>query len=561
MNFRPIFSVTSPNSTTGGIAGNLITVSNPYLTLANTYLTKDLNAGGTTLTVSNNQNFTSADVLLLGNIGQDTSEIVTITGAVTAGTSISLSAATVLNHSRGEAVTALMYDKAVITAATSKNGVYSTIATVILDYGSDSTTYLHANGDTSYWYKVRFFNSGRGNATSDTDAQYAGGYETTSVRYLIDQAKRAVGNTSLDDDFFMGAVNEARRTVNTEFGFGLANAWRAEFNYPVQLLAGTNYVDLPTDIDFTDTNRSILGARFSRVSTLGTSPLRYIDKRVWNSIAYQNTFSYTTADALGNGTATTLTLQSVGDFNTAGGVTISTNKPSQTTISSNYSAINLTTNTLSGLSGLTRSIGTFTVTIAAPGVFTCANHGLVEGDAICFSTTGALPTGINATTVYYVTSTSLTSSTFTVSSTKYGATITTSGSQSGTHTLYNAIPAGTQVWAFTTNAIPARYTVYKSTVNGETKNRLYFEAPIPATLQGRMIYLDYYKTMTDVRAMNDTLDEPWRDAYLDYIKFAIKRRRDDSLGTNDEDFKRFMGAVGNIIGNVYTGQGIIAITG
>lgn len=561
MNFRPIFSVTAPTNTTGGVQGNIITVSNPYLTLANSYLTKDINAGATTLTVSNNQNFTSSDVLLLGSFGQDTSEIVSITGAVTAGTSISLAAATILNHSRGETVTALAYDKVVIMGSTTKNGSYTTIATVVLDYGSNNTVYMHASGDTNYWYKVRFFNSGRGNATSDTDPQYAGGYDVTSVKYLIDQARRAVGNVTLDDDFFVGAINEARRTVNTEFGFGLANAWRAEFNYPVQLLAGNNYIDLPSNIDFNDSNRSILGARFSRVSSLGVSPLRYIDKRVWNTIAYQNTFSYTATDTLGNGTATTLTLGSVGDFNTNGGVNIGTSKPSQTVINANYSARDMTSNTLSGLSGLTRSIGTFTVTIAGPGVFTCANHGLVEGDPVCFSTTGALPTGINATTVYYVTGTSLSTSTFTVSATKYGATVTTSGAQSGTHTLFNAIPAGTQVWAFTTNAIPARYTVFKSTVNGEIKNRLYFEAPIPNTLQGRMVYLDYYKAITDVRGMDDQLDEPWRDAYLDYVKYAIKRRRDDSLGTNDEDFKRFIGAVGNIIGNVYTGQGVIAITG
>jgi hypothetical protein len=559
MNYKPIFSVTSPANTTGGIAGNIITVNNPYLTTATSYLTKDLLAAATSLTVSNTQNFTATDMILVGGFGQETAEVVTAS-AVASATALTVGALT-LNHSRGELVSALAYDKVVITAATSKNGTYSTVATIVLDYTDSTTTYMHASGDSTYWYKVRFFNTSKGIATSDTDPQLAGGYDTTSVKYLIDQARRAVGNTSLDDDFFMGAVNEARRTVNTEFGFGLANAWRAEFNYPIQLLAGTNYVDLPADIDFTDTNRSILGARFSRVSTLGTSPLRYIDKRVWNSIAYQNTFSYTTTDTLGNGTATSLTLQSVGDFNTAGGVTIATNKPAQTTINSNYSSINLTSNTISGLSGLTRSIGTFTVTIAAPGVFTCANHGLVEGDPICFTTTGALPTGINATTVYYVTATSLTTSTFTVSATKYGPVITTSGSQSGTHTLYNAIPAGTQVWAFTTNAIPARYTVYKSTVNGEVKNRLFFEAPIPATLQGRMLYLDYYKMITDVRAMNDTLDEPWRDAYLDYVKYAIKRRRDDSLGTDDEDFKRFMGAVQNIIGNVYSGQGVIAITG
>lgn len=79
------------------------------------------------------------------------------------------------------------------------------------------------------------------------------------------------------------------------------------------------------------------------------------------------------------------------------------------------------------------SLGTITVTIASPGVFTLASHGLVVGDKIYLTTTGALPTGLSANTIYYVVSTP-TSSTFTVSATEGGSAINTSGSQSGVHT-------------------------------------------------------------------------------------------------------------------------------
>jgi hypothetical protein len=47
-----------------------------------------------------------------------------------------------------------------------------------------------------------------------------------------------------------------------------------------------------------------------------------------------------------------------------------------------------------------------TISIASPTVITQANHTYVTGDAIKFSTTGALPTGINTTTTYYVLKTS-----------------------------------------------------------------------------------------------------------------------------------------------------------
>ncbi len=82
----------------------------------------------------------------------------------------------------------------------------------------------------------------------------------------------------------------------------------------------------------------------------------------------------------------------------------------------------------------------FSVTIAAPGVFTSTAHGLEVGDAIQLSTTGALPTGLVAATTYYV-KTAPTADTFTVSATSGGSAITTTGTQSGVHTL-TTVPAG-----------------------------------------------------------------------------------------------------------------------
>jgi hypothetical protein len=79
----------------------------------------------------------------------------------------------------------------------------------------------------------------------------------------------------------------------------------------------------------------------------------------------------------------------------------------------------------------TRRYEQFTVTIAAPGVFTKDNHGLLRNDRIKLFTSGALPTGLSVDTFYYVIP--LTDHTFQVSSTRAGSAITTTGSQSGAH--------------------------------------------------------------------------------------------------------------------------------
>lgn len=89
---------------------------------------------------------------------------------------------------------------------------------------------------------------------------------------------------------------------------------------------------------------------------------------------------------------------------------------------------------------LCTSKGTFTVTIATPGVFTLTGHGLATGDCVSLTTTGALPTGLSASTNYYVIYVS--ANTFRLATSYANALvptpINTTGSQSGVHSLlYN----------------------------------------------------------------------------------------------------------------------------
>lgn len=82
---------------------------------------------------------------------------------------------------------------------------------------------------------------------------------------------------------------------------------------------------------------------------------------------------------------------------------------------------------------------TCTMTIATPAVVTETGHGYGAGDKILFRTTGALPTGVTAGQVYFVSATDLTTDTFKFSATDGGAVINTSGTQSGTHTLVSVL--------------------------------------------------------------------------------------------------------------------------
>jgi hypothetical protein len=88
---------------------------------------------------------------------------------------------------------------------------------------------------------------------------------------------------------------------------------------------------------------------------------------------------------------------------------------------------------------------TVTITIAAPGVVTDTAHGLVAGNPVSFSTTGALPTGLVAGTTYYL-KTVPDANSYTLAATAGGAAITTSGTQSGVHTRTTVPSATTTTW-------------------------------------------------------------------------------------------------------------------
>jgi hypothetical protein len=83
--------------------------------------------------------------------------------------------------------------------------------------------------------------------------------------------------------------------------------------------------------------------------------------------------------------------------------------------------------------GTSVDAGAATMTIASPAVVTKTAHNLENGMAVVFSTTGALPTGVTAGTVYYVINKA--TDTLQISTTSGGTAVNTSGTQSGTHTL------------------------------------------------------------------------------------------------------------------------------
>ena len=80
-----------------------------------------------------------------------------------------------------------------------------------------------------------------------------------------------------------------------------------------------------------------------------------------------------------------------------------------------------------------------TITIANPAVITVYSHGLTVGERVQFTSSGSLPSGLTEGTSYYVSSVPNGNS-FQISTTYGGSSLTTTGSQSGVHTLHYKSP-------------------------------------------------------------------------------------------------------------------------
>ncbi len=167
----------------------------------------------------------------------------------------------------------------------------------------------------------------------------------------------------------------------------------------------------------------------------------------------------------------------------------------------------------------TPPIGTFTVTIAAPAVFSKTGHGLAAGDKVTFTTTGALPTGLTAGTTYFVISTGLAADSFRVSATDGGAVVDTTGSQSGTHSMISE--------CFLTNPnVAGTFTLHVDTINMAALDGMELRA-YQMVLTAGTPRVAYYAAFFNAQAVDDVIkiSVPISNELTDTnaLRFSIKQ--------------------------------------
>jgi hypothetical protein len=357
--------------------GNTIEIPNQLDIKATTYISSNIASGVTAVPVDNSTDFTAGSALiLLSSIGAENSEIVTSSSHTTLSF---VTLATVMSHNRGDSVSEIKYDQIVLSKSGTIDGNYNTFTTQSFFTTQQKTIINDIAGLKTDYYKVQWKNSVTGYLSEASDPISVTSYPSTSVANVIFPVLKAMGVSENDPkitvEFCLSAIDDARKFTSAKL-YGIRHAWQQQFEYPIKVLAGSNYVELPENVDFSETDQSVLACRFMIGNVLTPFNLKYIDKRSWNQIAFSVMGGTTTAEAvIGD---TTITLDSSGDFPSvsAGVAYVSTTDYDQTIMQIAYTGRDLLTNQLTGVTGITRDIPIGTKvwsrpTISQPIYYTC----------------------------------------------------------------------------------------------------------------------------------------------------------------------------------------------
>lgn len=226
----------------------IITAYNPSTdNLEKTYLASAYPAGTTSILVRNNQGFANTNLIMIGEMGREKTEIVAITGAVTLGTAITIGA-TKYPHSADDPVYLLKYDQIKFyRSTTGSGGSYSILATVAMDVDNAerATLYDDVAGLTTYYYKVTFYNSVGAIESGFSDPMAGTGYSRLQIGSLVNEFLTEVDD--LQQNYItvpqvLGLLNECNDDLSTQS----RRPYRfLRTSVPLDITAATSRITLP----------------------------------------------------------------------------------------------------------------------------------------------------------------------------------------------------------------------------------------------------------------------------------------------------------------------------
>lgn len=283
-----------------------------------TYLTDDVVNTGTTIRVQSligfeNPNTSSGQVILIGEIGNERSELVISSNSVYPSNSYKdvTVGAMIFDHPQDTKVYILDWNRVDIRWASTVTGTKSTIRAYPLPIQADlDETQIRDTTQTSGYYFTRF-NETIGDTNSDfSDAIPYGGYDDNTVFMIKKRALDSI-NEQIDDklithEFLNETLWQCRREYHQSPG---KRPFRRKFNTDIgNVLTGSFRIELPIDVEKPFTAENIYGVRIGAQQNMS-----YYDKKEFDS-DYVDKPHTILAHAYTAGTSTSIWLANGRDF-------------------------------------------------------------------------------------------------------------------------------------------------------------------------------------------------------------------------------------------------------
>jgi hypothetical protein len=269
--------------------------------LEKSYIVNDFSAGITSIEVKNNNRFSANDRILIGGMGQEKSEVVTVSSVDANGTTLVIGA-TKFAHSTDDPVYKLTFDQVKFYRASSSGGSYSVISTQDMDVDNFNLTTIYddTTGTSSNYYKFTFYHSISTVESAFSDEVQASGWRREQVGKIIDEILQEVSDPqemNITRNEILGYFND----VNDDLQINVSRPYDfLKTRTTLTRTANTNYVDYPEDsygkqtmwkfsrmdYNFTDTDTD--------PDTDNTSTITVISSEEFRNLYPDNTISTTT---------------------------------------------------------------------------------------------------------------------------------------------------------------------------------------------------------------------------------------------------------------------------
>lgn len=259
-----------------------LSVDNSFLTNQKkaTFLNSSASATDTELTVESIVGFAINQILLIGEIGNEKSEIVkTHTSTAPSGSTITLVEGLTFSYSQGVKVYILDWDQFEISW--SDGGTKEVLATENIQTDQKESYYTDDTKSSGYYY-IRFKNSITSDFSSYSDgipyADFSGDTVAKAIQYALKRNKLETFTKFIDYDFCIEEINSCLKYIKgkkkkwthlQDFDYALGTATRGEYS-----------MALPDDV-WNKSHKAILDVR-----TSGGLALRYKDKKEFNDLMY-----------------------------------------------------------------------------------------------------------------------------------------------------------------------------------------------------------------------------------------------------------------------------------